>query len=155
MRATVSRSMSCTVLPARLARPCMIACNRPVRVDPGMTMFTVMPKAPSSPAIVRTQLPMAARTTLLTPNPRSGVTTLVLVTATTRPNPAARMPGANACSSPCAVPTCCRTAFSMSAPCASTRNPGAGPPVLATSTCTAPSRDTKASAARSMAAGSA
>ena len=86
MRAIDSRSISATVEPARAARPWKIASSRAVFVDPGITMFAVMPKRPSSPATVRTQFDIAARTTLLTPSPRIGAITLVLVTATRRPH---------------------------------------------------------------------
>ena len=80
-----SRSTSSTVIPPREALPLKSASSRAVFVKPGMTLFTVMPKRPSSDASVFVQFAIAARTVFETPRPLIGVITEVLVTLMMRP----------------------------------------------------------------------
>ena len=95
-----------------------------------------MPSAASSLARVLDQLPTAARTVLLTPNPCKGTFTLVLMMFTIRPYPLARMPGTTAWARRWLLIKCCWKAATKASGWASKMGPAAGPPVLLTKMCT-------------------
>ena len=103
-------------------------------VNPGSTLFTVIPNGANSPASVFAQLATAPRVVFDTPSPGIGAFTLVEMMLMIRPNPADFIPGTNACTSSWLHTTCIRSARSNSSGSASRIGPPFGPPVLFTST---------------------
>ena len=76
---------SSMVFPVFRALFSIISCSLPVAVAPGNTLFTVIPKPPSSLAIVLLQFATAPRIVLLTPKPSRGCFTEVEITFIIRP----------------------------------------------------------------------
>ena len=151
--AAISPRTSAAVVPVRSAFAAMSPASRSVSVAPGKTLFTVMPQGPTSFASVFAQFATAPRTVLLTPRPFNGCLTLVEMTFTMRPWPAARMPGSTAVASKWLQMRCWENVARKASARASVMGPPAGPPVLLTKMCTGSSATTAAIAA-STAAGS-
>ena len=63
----------------------MSECSRPVSVNPGSTLFTVIPNGPSSPASVFAQFATAPRIVFETPSPGIGAFTDVEMMLMMRP----------------------------------------------------------------------
>ena len=96
MPPTIWARASSRLMPPAEARASKSCSTRSVSIQPGSTLFTVMPASATSSARVLAQPTTAARMLLLRMSPGKGCFTDTLVMLITRPQPRARMPGSRA-----------------------------------------------------------